>query len=145
MNNTANLDIIQNMVKHFSRLERRQKHFMNSALQSSGVHGIMYKLIITIKRHPGTSQDFLADFYSVDKSQITRLVRKLEKMNYLSRSVNENDRRYFRLFLTGEGERLHTTIRQALKKWGTLISKEISAENISVTTETIEKMIANAG
>jgi DNA-binding MarR family transcriptional regulator len=132
------------MVKHFSRLDRRQKHFMNSALQSSGIRGIMYKLIITIKRHPGTSQDFLADFYSVDKSNIARLVRKLEKMGHISRSVNENDRRYIRLFLTGEGERLYDTIQRALIKWGTFISKDIPAENILVTTETVEKMIDNA-
>jgi len=116
---------------------------MNKALLSSGLYGIMYKYIITIKRHPGASQDFLAEFHSVDKSRVTRVVRKLEKAGYLNRSANENDRRSLRLFLTGEGERLYGTIQQVLMEWGNIITKNIQVGNILVTVDTIEKMIGN--
>jgi DNA-binding MarR family transcriptional regulator len=143
MRNTVNHELIHNLVKNFSKLERRQRHFMKDALKPSGLQGMMYKYIITIKRHPGTSQDFLAEFHSVDKSRVTRVVRELEKMGCLSRLANENDRRSYRLFLTPVGERLFDTIQKILMEWGTIISKNIPAGNISVTIDTIEKMINN--
>ena len=144
MKKQTNLELIQNLVKNFSGLERRQKHFMKNALASSGLQGMMYKYILTIKKHPGTSQDFLAEFHSVDKSRVARIVRELENMGYLSRSANENNRRSYQLFLTSEGERLYGTIRQVLMEWGTIITKNIHTGNISVTVDTIEKMITNA-
>jgi len=143
MKSRANLELVQNLVKDFYRLERRQRHYMNKELVSSGLYGIMYKYIITIKRHPGASQDFLAEFHSVDKSRVTRVVRKLEKAGYLSRSANENDRRSYRLNLSGDGERLYDTIQQALLEWGNLITKNIPSGDIKVTVDTIEKMITN--
>ena len=145
MKNQAKPELIQNLVKNLSKLERRQRHFMKDALLSSGLKGNMYKFVITIKRHPGTSQDFLAEFHSVDKSRVTRVVRELEKMGYLSRTANESDRRLHQLFLTGEGDRLYDTIRKVLMEWGSVISKNILSGDISVTIDTIEKMIINAG
>ena len=144
MKGSADSELIQNLVKHFSRLERRQKHFMNEALQSSGLQGMMYKYIITVKKHPGTSQDFLAEFHSVDKSRVARVVRELEKIGYLNRTANENNRRCYRLSLTPKGERVFEVIHQVLMEWGKLISKNVSAGNIAITLDTIEKMIANA-
>ena len=142
---SANSEPIQNLVKHFSKLERRQRYFMEDALKSSGLKGMMHKYVITIKNHPGTSQDFLAEFHSVDKSRVARVVRELEKMGYIYRSANESDRRYHQLFLTDEGERLLGTIQQVSIEWGTIITRGISTENIATTIDTIEKMIVNAG
>lgn len=144
MKKQADAELIQNLLKYFSKLERRQKHFMNRALESGGLHGIMYKYIITLHKHPGVSQDFLAEFHSVDKSRVARVVRELEKMGYVSRSPDEKDRRYYRLSLTGEGLRVFEKIRRALMEWGALISKDIPAENISLTLDTIERMIGNS-
>ena len=142
---SANSELIQNLIKHFSKLERRQRYFMRDALKSSGLKGIMYKYVITIKKNPGTSQDFLAEFHSVDKSRVARVVRELERMGYINRLANENDRRYHRIFLTAKGEELFGTIQQVLMEWGSVIAKNISAGNIAITIDTIEKMIVNAG
>jgi len=137
-------ELIENLVKNFSKLDRRQRHFMKDAFKSTGLRGVMYKYIITIKRNPGTNQDFLAEFYSVDKSRVARIVRDLEKMGYLSRSPNENDRRSHQLFLTPEGDRLYIKIKQKLLDWGAIISGNISAEDISFTIDIIDTMISNA-
>jgi DNA-binding MarR family transcriptional regulator len=145
MKQTVNTELIQNLVKRFSILERKQKRFMNAALASCGLHGIMYKYIITLHKHPEVSQDFLAEFHSVDKSRVTRVVRELEKKGYITRSPDEKDRRFHRLSLTGEGQQIFNTIQKVLIEWGTSIAKDIPASNILLTVETIEKMIANSG
>ena len=144
MRNAEKSELIQNLVKNFSKLERRQRHFMKDALKSAGLQGVMYKYIITIKINPGTNQDYLAEFHSVDKSRVARIVRELEKMGYLSRSPNEKDRRSHQLFLTPEGERLYIIIKQKLLDWGTIISSSISSDDISFTSSTIDTMITNA-
>ena len=144
MKQPAESELIHNLIIDFIRLERRQRYFMQDALRASGLKGIMYKYIISIKRNPGTSQDLLAEFHSVDKSRITRVVRELENMGYISRSTNENDRRYQQLYLTAKGELIFDTIQQATMEWEAIISREIPTGDIAVTINTIEKMIANA-
>ena len=138
-------ELIQTLVKNFSKLERRQRHFMKEALASHGIGGNLYKYLLTINRNPGASQEFLAEFHSVDKSRVARVVRDLEKLHYLSRSANESDRRSYRLFLTSEGEKICGIIRQVLMEWGTIISGNIPSGDIALTVDTIEKMINNAG
>jgi DNA-binding MarR family transcriptional regulator len=144
MKKTIDTELIQNLLKNFLKLERRQKHFMNRMLEPAGLRGIMYKYIITLEKHPGVSQDFLAEFHSVDKSRVARVVRELEKMAYISRSPDEKDRRYYRLCLTGEGVQAAGQIQKALMEWGTLISRDIPAADIQVTVDAVGKMIANA-
>jgi DNA-binding MarR family transcriptional regulator len=65
-------------------------------------------------------------------------------MSYITRSPDERDRRYYRISLTGSGVQIFGKIQRALMEWGSLISKDIPAANISVTVNTIEKMIDNA-
>ena len=143
MGDEKNGESTQNLVKYFSILERKQKRFMNRALEGEGLQGIRYKYVITLHRHPGVSQDFLAEFHSVDKSRVARVVRDLEKMGFLTRSPDEKDRRYYRLYLTEGGRRLLDKIRGALLEWGALISRDIPGEDIEVTLRTIEKMTGN--
>jgi DNA-binding MarR family transcriptional regulator len=143
MGDEKDSELTQNLVKYFSILERKQKRFMNRALEGEGLRGIRYKYVITLYRLPGVSQDFLAEFHSVDKSRVARVVRDLEKMGFLTRSPDEKDRRYYRLFLTEGGTRLFGKIRRALLEWGALISRDIPGEDIAVTLRTIEKMTGN--
>jgi DNA-binding MarR family transcriptional regulator len=132
------------MVKNFTKLERRQKLFVNRALATSGLNGMMVKYIVSIKYHPGTSQDYLAEFHSVDKSRVARVVRELEKLGYITRTIDEKNRRINQLYLTEAGDKLFYTINSVLTDWGLLISRDIPNDDIALTVGTLARMIENA-
>ena len=137
-------ELSHNLQKDIFRLERRQRLFVNRRLAERGFSGISYRYILTIHRHPGTNQDYLAEFYSVDKSRVARVVRELELQGYLDRKPDETNRRCQCLTLTAKGEVLWEAIYDTLSEWGKLVASDMPVEELRLTTDTIERMIRNS-
>lgn len=129
--------------KGFAAIERRRRKFMRGALEAEGIKGIAFMYVISIKRHPKTNQDFLADFHGVDKSRVARVIRQMELAGYVSREISPENRRQYMLSLTEEGERLYALIQKISSEWERMISRGIPAEDIATTVKTIERMIDN--
>jgi len=64
---------------------------------------IMFKLWLK----DGQSQTELSDNLFQDYPNITRILDNLEKKKYVKRSMDQTDRRKFRIFLTEKGKKLH--------------------------------------
>jgi DNA-binding MarR family transcriptional regulator len=136
-------DDVQRLIRLFTRFERRQKKFLTRVMENDGIKSLQVRYIITLARQPGVSQDYLADFHSVDKSYVARGIRQLEKLGLVSRVSDEKDRRYYQLFLTAKGKKSHAKIQQAFEEWGNFVSAGVSTENIRASVETLQKMIEN--
>ena len=93
---------------HFTRelgravtfLHRSRSRFMSERLRDYGFSGAMYLILLHIERHPGTTQDSIANHMFIDKCNVARRTKKLETLGYLYRETNQNDRRQNNLFLT---------------------------------------------
>jgi DNA-binding MarR family transcriptional regulator len=136
-------DDVQRLIKLFTCFERRQKKFLTRVMENDGIKSQQARYIITLDRQPGVSQDYLADFYSVDKSYVARGIRQLEKLGLVSRVSDEKDRRYYKLFLTAKGKKIHAKIQQAFAEWENFVSAGVSIGNIRASVETLQKMIEN--
>lgn len=62
-----------------------------------------FSLLTTINANPGISQNRLVRAYQLDKSTLSLAINKLVKRGLIRRTPDERDRRYFSLWLTGEG------------------------------------------
>ena len=143
MSNLIDSEHIQEMVRSFIEFERRQRIFLNRELEKFGIQNMMIKYIASLHKCPGVSQDYLAEVHSVDKSHVARMSGKLEELGYVYRLQDESDRRINCLFLTEKGEELHNEIQILMMKWGTIISKNISVEDIEHTVSTVKKLNSN--
>ena len=63
-------------------------------------------MMMNIHRHPGMSQQELANKLLVGRSNITMLLPQMEKRGLVVRQTDKIDKRVLRLQLTGEGEAL---------------------------------------
>ena len=99
---------VEERSSHFTRelgravtfLSRSRKRFMNERLRDYGFSGAMYMILLHIERHPGTTQDSIANHMFIDKCNVARRTKKLEALGYLYRETNQNDRRQNNLYLT---------------------------------------------
>lgn len=78
--------------KYFNRITRTAQRY-NNLVASDGLTAQQTHALRVISFHQQISQQQLADHLGVDKSQVTRLVNQLEKKEYLTRTVNPEDRR----------------------------------------------------
>ena len=143
MSKSINSERVHEMLRSFVGFERRQRMFLNSELEKHGIRGMMIKYIITLHKHPGVSQDYLAEFHSVDKSLVARLSGQLEELGYVYRLQDENDRRLNCLYLTEKGEALNEEIHDLLIKWGGIISEGIPSGDIEKTVRTVKQINQN--
>ncbi|MCA9998355.1 MAG: MarR family transcriptional regulator [Anaerolineales bacterium] len=66
-----------------------------------------------IAAEPGLSLSQLSDCMFCDKSNITRIIRGLERDGYLERRPHETDGRSLRLYLTEKGTAVYQTVATA--------------------------------
>lgn len=81
-----------------------------------------------IKEDPESSQKELAQILFKDYASLTRIIELLVKKGYLSRSINETDRRKFILKLTEKGYAIVDKLTPII-----IENRKIALENISDT------------
>lgn len=133
---------------HFTRelgravtfLHRSRSRFMSERLRDYGFSGAMYLILLHIERHPGTTQDSIANHMFIDKCNVARRTKKLETLGYLYRETNQNDRRQNNLYLTEKGQELVPIIRSYMGQWGREITAGLTDEERATLIGLLTKM-----
>ena len=85
----------------------------------------------------------VADFLSIDRASITRLLDRLEKQNLLSRLRTGEDRRSVSLRLTPKGKTLSVELAQESKAVNAQFTTGLTPKEIEQYIATVRKMLAN--
>lgn len=121
-------------------LHRSRKQFMSERLRDYGFSGAMFLILLHIERHPGSTQDSIANHLFIDKCNVARRTKKLESLGYLYRETDQNDRRQNNLYLTDRGRELVPVIRSYLAQWGEKITEGLSEEECATLIALLTKM-----
>lgn len=134
----------ENFTREFGRaltfLQRSRSKFMGERLRDYGFSGAMYMILLHVYRHPGASQDSIANHMYINKCNVARHTKKLEQLGYLRRETDQADRRQNNLYLTGQGEELAPEIRAYLRQWGEEITAGLQEEEKSTLLALLTKM-----
>jgi MarR family transcriptional regulator, transcriptional regulator for hemolysin len=103
-----------------------------------------WKIIITlVNNDDGLSQKEIADKLGLEGPTLIPIIDKLEKDGFVTRMVNKNDRRNNRIFLT---EKANSSLNLMVKcglKIKEISIRNIPEQNISITKDTLEKILEN--
>ena len=131
-------------IREFGRtltfLYRSRAKFMGERLRDYGFSGAMYMILLHVDRHPGASQDSIANHMFIDKCNVARRTKKLEALGYLYRETNQNDRRQNNLYLTEKGRELVPIIRSYMGQWGREITAGLTDEERTTLIGLLTKM-----
>ena len=105
--------------------------------------GIYHSYIFVIKNHPGLSQDKLAKALCVNKSNVTRHVTFLEGNGYIERQPGK-DKREMLIFPTEKLLSAYPEVHDISKKWYSLISESLSADELEFLEKTLQKLAEKA-
>lgn len=99
--------------------------------------------LVEIGRAGSMSLIELASMLDLDTSTMSRTVEKLVKGKLVRREADENDRRYVRIYLTGEGNKLYTLVEEEMESYYEKVLKEIPADKQKQVVECLE-LLCNA-
>ncbi|KYD22747.1 MAG: MarR family transcriptional regulator [Caldibacillus debilis] len=133
--------LIQRLLVAFHHLRKKLDQDMQ-AMTSYPVTRTQFILLLLISREGSPKLARLAEEMNVQPSAITVLIDRLEKLNYVKRITDPDDRRSVRVELTPLGREIIHDFRQ--RRRGILKSylNRLSEEEIRTLTELLEK-IAN--
>lgn len=129
-------------IGHTSRLLRYslKQFFQKEGLEISPEQ---WTILFRLYEHPGQAQNQLADQTLNDHPNITRLIDRLVRQNFVKRENDPNDRRRSLIFLTSEGEELMETLLPKAIKMRKQIFSGITNNEINEFVEILKRIDEN--
>ena len=127
-----------------SVLYRHIQIIINHMLKPYGFGSGQYLFLIAISKHKGISQKDLTSYMNIDKATTAKALAKLETLGFIRRIKDENDRRYYKIFLTEKGVNFMPILKSQLSQISDMLSEGMNEEQLSMTREVFEIMIQNA-
>jgi DNA-binding MarR family transcriptional regulator/GNAT superfamily N-acetyltransferase len=121
-------------------LFRGRKKFMGESLKEYDFTGAMHMILLHVDRHPGASQDSIANHMYLDKCTVARRTKRLEELGCLYRETDPLDRRQNKLYLTEKGRELAPVIRDYLAQWGNQTAASLTPEEKQELLRLLAKM-----
>ncbi len=103
-----------------------------------------HSYIISICRHPGVSQEQLAEQICVDKSNVARQLAHLEQEGYIERRQSEADKRAYLVYPTQKAVDALPRVRQGLAKWNEYVTQDLTPEESEQLVAMMEKVADRA-
>ena len=133
-------DFTRELGRAVTCLHRSRSKFMGERLREHGFSGAMYMILLHVDRHPGASQDSIANHMYIDKCNVARRTKKLEELGYIRRETDQADRRQNNLYLTDKGRELVPIIRSYMGQWGREITAGLTDEERTTLIGLLTKM-----
>ncbi|MDU7967489.1 MAG: MarR family transcriptional regulator [Paeniclostridium sordellii] len=129
-----------NLIRSTSLLRKNYANFVNKSLSNSDITLSEFAYLKEVVNCDGIAQDELIRNLSIDKAAATRIAQSLEKKEIIKRVRNENNKRFFNVFLTDKGHEYADFIKQTLNDFYNVLNNEVSSSDMK-TFMTIFKRI----
>lgn len=123
-----------------SRLRKKITNRFTQELQTCGVTPEQWALLEHLEREPGCSQKELAEALFKDRSNITRILDKLEKQGLLNRSDHTEDRRIYLINLTDSGRKLQPYLRKAANNTQEVMTSGLTDKEFKLFLKLLNKI-----
>lgn len=110
---------VHDMAGHLiRRLHQQSTQVFVQHTQAAGfdLTPVQYATIETIYENPGIDQARVAEMIGYDRATIGGVIERLEKKDWISREVSEQDRRARVLSLTSQGKKIRAALEPIVKK-----------------------------
>lgn len=118
--------------------------FLKDSLKEYDLNSAEGLALLVLYGEEGITQDKIIDELQYDKGVMARTMKALEDKAYVRRVKNPLDNRSSIFFLTEKAKEFKETLISVLKKWHSIISRDIDQESLGVLNSCLKKMSENA-
>ena len=103
-----------------------------------------HSFVLAVCNHPGMSQDALARHLCLNKSTVARVLNYLEEKGYVTRMLDEKDRRVLLVEPTEKMREAYPELRRITMEWNERLAEEISPDELALFFDVLERMETRA-
>ncbi len=127
-----------------SILYRYGQSYVSKRLERYNIGRGQYVILLALFRNNGVSQEELADHLKIDKGSITKSIKKLEDEAYIERSIDSDDKRAYKVFLTQKAFDIIPAVQETIKSWEDIIVSDLSESENQIIEQLLHKMARKA-
>ncbi|WP_018658905.1 MarR family winged helix-turn-helix transcriptional regulator [Allofustis seminis] len=121
-----------NFICHINILYRFGKNLLDDMLKDQQLDMQQLITILVVHDVPGIFQSQLNHYLSMDKGNLSKFLKKLEDKKILRRAKSGDKFGHNECYLTEIGEKLVPTLKETLKDWEMLCTRNISPEHLAL-------------
>lgn len=129
--------------KYLSDLNRDFIRYSELKLSEYGLTLNMWRCMMIIEGNKGCNLKDIAKLLNVDSAIITRNIKKLEDLNYVTKIKRDNDNRFFDLCITDKGIDTLKILNQYHDTWYEKITNNFNKEEINDLISMLNKLCNN--
>ncbi len=108
------------------------------------ITGAQELVLRALRFEGGLTQTELASRVGQDRNNLSRTLSILRKKGLISKKTKEDDRRYYEVSITPEGEKIHQNIFEVMEEWReNVLFKNMEIEEIVEFNNTLKKLVSN--
>jgi len=113
-------------------------------LQPYGLASGHHPFLLAVSRDPGKRQDAIAEHLVIDKGTTAKAIKALEQTGFIRRTVDSEDRRAYRVFITEKGKKMGAILDKVLLEWQETLFQGFSPEEKQRAMDLVKRMAENA-
>lgn len=137
-------DNIRSIGKWISIIDRYSQMYIERAYRDSDLGQGQIYLLLTLFQQDGVSQDALSKQLKLDKTTVTRAMKKLEESGYITRVPSSEDRRINLVYLTDKANGIHQEILSTMLQWTDILSEGFALEEKELFLNMLQRTAVNA-
>lgn len=127
-----------------SILYRHRMNYLGKRLEPYNIGSGQHFFLMVLSKNNGINQEELSKFLKIDKATTAKAIKKLEEEGYVTRRIDDIDKRAYRVFLTDKGRNVVPIIDETVKDWEEFVTGGISEEERILVEALLGKMAQNA-
>lgn len=100
-------------------------------------------LLALIKENNGSTQNELANLMNVKYSSMSERLNKLEVLGYITKSVDDENLKYKRVYITSDGKKAAVQCNRILNEFEEKMYKGFAKKDVRNLEEYLERMVNN--
>ena len=136
----TDINDIHQLVCNVGSLWRR---LFNAKIKSAGVSGNEARILLCVSRNPGLTQIQVATLLDLEPQNLMRSLDKLEKLGWIQKQADANDRRIKCLHITSGATKILTTIHAVIGSIKPQVLSGLEKTNVDLVVTQLGKMREN--
>lgn len=118
--------MIDNFYTCFFRISKLLNKYLDDKLAPIGLNNHHKIFIRKIVENPGIARDSFKKFSFLHPSNITRTIDELEENSFITKQINEEDKRITFLYPTKKLEEAYLILEKAIEEWKNIITEGLT-------------------
>lgn len=98
-------------------------------MKDLNINGNEYSFLLYLYHKNSSTQADLAESFKIPKSQVSRSFKKLEEKNLIIRKKDDENKKFYKIFLTEKAIKIINKLSKAELDWSEMIYEQLASSN----------------